>query len=329
MFWTQPLCSRSHIVKQIVVAIRFGSFRICSKLAAMDIHHLRTIVTIARAGSIARAAERLALSQPTLSGHVRTLEDSFGFSLFERQARGMVPTEAGQRLLRHAEALLAARDDLLNEAATIGKQVRGHVTLGVPPTMGALRLDRLLDGLADRHPGVSLTFRTALSAQILDDVAEGRLDGGYVIVARAPDPPDLTLVALKRLRVCAVAPAQWADRMQGTEPLADLPWVLPVPGTLCHHVAEKVLALHQIHPRHVVCTANEIVARDLIKKGVGLGFVHEESPAPAASHDGLLRLDGYCGDACLSFAYAPGRDTASRLAAVAAMVRATWDRLES
>ncbi|MEJ2632831.1 MAG: LysR family transcriptional regulator [Acidihalobacter sp.] len=295
----------------------------------MDIHQLRTIVAIARSGSIARAADRLFLSQPTLSGHVKTLEESFGFSLFERQARGMVPTEAGRRILIHAEHLLAIRDDLLSEATRIGKEMQGDIVLGIPPNLRSLRLERLLEAQARDYPGIALTFRTLPSPQILEDIVKGHLDGGYAITACSSNMPDLTLLELRNFRVRAAAPAAWAARIHGVEPITDLPWVLPVPGTICHHVAGEILDRHRIRPSHVVCVANENITRELIEKGVGIGFVHENDPAPSSPvQDDFFRLEDYVGDACLGFAYASGRPTAPLLSAIAAIIRTTWETQE-
>jgi DNA-binding transcriptional LysR family regulator len=66
----------------------------------MEIHQLKTFVTVAREGSITRASELLYLSQPAVSAHIKAIEDTLGLALFERTPRGMSLTADGARLLR-------------------------------------------------------------------------------------------------------------------------------------------------------------------------------------------------------------------------------------
>ncbi|MEV4259484.1 LysR family transcriptional regulator, partial [Spirillospora sp. NPDC049652] len=73
----------------------------------MEIRLLGYVVAIAEEGSVSAAARRLHLTQPTLSRQLRDLERELGTRLFEREGRGLVPTEAGRALLRRARVILA------------------------------------------------------------------------------------------------------------------------------------------------------------------------------------------------------------------------------
>ena len=85
----------------------------------MDIHQLKTFVTVARERSITRSSEVLHLSQPAVSAHIKALEDTLGLALFERTPRGMSLTREGERLLAKAEQTLAAHQGLMDEATRI------------------------------------------------------------------------------------------------------------------------------------------------------------------------------------------------------------------
>ena len=78
-------------------------------MQAMELYQLKTFVAIAREGSLTRAAERVFTSPPAVSAQLKALEDELGVKLFERTPRGMVPTEAGTRLL---EAIYRKKGDL-------------------------------------------------------------------------------------------------------------------------------------------------------------------------------------------------------------------------
>ena len=74
----------------------------------MDLNHLRSFVAVAQFGHLTRAAEAQHLSQPALSSHIKTLEEQFGVTLFERSSSGMTLTPSGRLLLAEAEQIIAA-----------------------------------------------------------------------------------------------------------------------------------------------------------------------------------------------------------------------------
>lgn len=96
----------------------------------MEIHQLRTYVTVAREGHLTRASELLNLSQPALSAHIKSLEDELGVILFERTPKGMKLTPPGQLLLNQAENALSAFTGMFTQAKILKNEVSGSVKIG-------------------------------------------------------------------------------------------------------------------------------------------------------------------------------------------------------
>jgi DNA-binding transcriptional LysR family regulator len=92
----------------------------------VELYQLRSLVAIAEAGQMTRAAEKLHISQPALSAQLRALEEEFEFSLFERTASGMVLTTGGKKILKSANKVLAAANALQNDARLIKGKVTGR-----------------------------------------------------------------------------------------------------------------------------------------------------------------------------------------------------------
>src|SRR5206468_11951436 len=116
----------------------------------MDTRQLAAFVTVVEKKSFSQAAERLGITQPAVSLQIRALEKRLGAQLLDRSGRRVEPTEAGRRLYRNAQRVLAAEEQLLDEL-TEGEQITGRFELGastgpggsvVPILLGELARDR-------------------------------------------------------------------------------------------------------------------------------------------------------------------------------------------
>ncbi|MBL8380694.1 MAG: LysR family transcriptional regulator [Burkholderiales bacterium] len=172
----------------------------------MNLKQLEVFVHVAELGSFTRAAEFLRIAQPALSRQVRALEVEVRQHLLLRNGRGVVPTEAGRRLLAHARGILhqveRAREDL---ADTRGAPV-GHVALGVPPTVGRVLTVRLVDAFRERYPKATLGISEGLTVNIAEWLAAGRIDVG-LLYNPAPTPA-LETLPLTAEPLYLIGPAQ-------------------------------------------------------------------------------------------------------------------------
>ncbi|CAM3431579.1 LysR family transcriptional regulator [Bordetella sputigena] len=145
----------------------------------MDVADLKTLAAVARHGSMNKAASELHTVQSNVTARIRALEDELGVPLFQRHARGVTITPAGQRMLPFvariakllAEARAAAQDD---------GEPGGALVLGGLETTTALRLSPLLIEFARTYSAVRLTLNTGTTASLLRDVVECRLEGAFV-----------------------------------------------------------------------------------------------------------------------------------------------------
>lgn len=135
-------------------------------------------MTVAEELHFGRAAERLHIVQPAVSQQIRRLERALGVSLFSRTTRTVSLTEAGQRFLPHARAVLAAADRAADSVADF-RQAGASVRLGTSEGLGD-RLDALLRGFAGLAPSASLELLHAPTLQRLQRVRDGSLDATIV-----------------------------------------------------------------------------------------------------------------------------------------------------
>jgi DNA-binding transcriptional LysR family regulator len=169
-----------------------------------DLDVLRTFVTGVDMGSFAKAADRLGRSTSAVSAQLKKLEDQLGMPVLRKEGRGMVTTSAGEALLGYARRLLELND----EAATAvrGAELAGSVRLGMQEDFGEHILTDVLGRFARVHPKLRIEAQVARNAELMAQLAGGRLDLAlaWEYVGTAPPTPHGQEVARLPLRwICA------------------------------------------------------------------------------------------------------------------------------
>lgn len=140
----------------------------------MTLRHLRIFVTVAKNGSMSRAAELLHIAQPAVSCAVAEIEKYYRVTLFERIHRRLVITEAGKELLIKAEEVLASFAEF--ESLAIRSDDHPIVRIGSSLTLGKTFLPAFLNKVKAVSPDVRINVKIDKTAAIENEIAEGRLD---------------------------------------------------------------------------------------------------------------------------------------------------------
>ncbi len=177
----------------------------------MSLKALRTLLTIARHGTFARAADAVGLTQSAVSLQVKALEEEFGAQLFDRTRRQRTLTEAGRIVLARAEEVLALYDRipdaLSDERALAGRLRLGAVQTALSgPVPGALVL------LRRAHPRLRVHVAAGMSAELARRVSAGELDAAITTEPVRPHPPDLVWDTLYEDRFWVLAPPEHEGR---------------------------------------------------------------------------------------------------------------------
>jgi LysR family hydrogen peroxide-inducible transcriptional activator len=160
----------------------------------MNLRDLRYIVAVADFGHFGRAAEACNVSQPTLSGQIRKLEDELGLPVFERVGRSVRPTLAGAQILVYARDALAAADDIAAVAQKGRDPLAGPFHLGVIPTLGPYLLPYVLPDAKEALAAMRLVLVEDLTVRLVELVGAGKLDAA--IIASDPEMPALSVDSL-------------------------------------------------------------------------------------------------------------------------------------
>jgi LysR family nitrogen assimilation transcriptional regulator len=233
------------------------------------------------------------LTQAALSRQVAQLEAELGTELFRRNGRGLVLTEAGQRLLDHVPIIL--RQIALAERAVRGSigPAQGTLVLGLPPSLARTVVVPLIDAFREQLPEVTLRTVDGLSANLVELVGIGKLDCSVVYNQPPSDVAELRLLADEELYLVAGPMIQRAGKaLPRSLTLADvaaLPLVTAGTTNAVHAALATAMAALGLKPQVVHEIENLTAILDLVRKGYGSAVIPLSGVHPCIG-DPKLRL---------------------------------------
>lgn len=185
----------------------------------MNLKQALYIKTIFEMGSVSRAAQKLYISQPSLSQMLRQIETELETPLFDRTTKPLRPTYAGERYLHAANVMLNANEILENELREIRNEDSGKLRLGISMQRGAQLLPRVLPGFKKRYPHVKLELREAGSAHLVQLVQDGHVD--LALASTEPVSPMLSyhLLEEETIGILSGAGSPLASRLSSGTPI--------------------------------------------------------------------------------------------------------------
>ncbi|AAK89028.2 LysR family transcriptional regulator [Agrobacterium tumefaciens] len=238
----------------------------------MSITQLKAFHIVAQSGGFSQAARDMAISQSTLSAHVRDLEAIGGVNLLERKPRGVSLSPQGQRLFEITARLFQAENEatafLRGEAGAAG----GHLRVAAD---GPILPLPILSRLKAERPQLTFSLSVDNSARVVEQIIDYRAD--VAITARAPDD-DPRLYGVKflsmRLGLCVPISHPLAQRDSAfVAELEDMSFVMRERGSRTREIFEKNLADHGISIQPVIEISSREGVREAIANGVGCGVV--------------------------------------------------------
>ena len=245
----------------------------------MEMHQLRYVVAVARAGNFSRAAEQCHVSQPSLSQQIQKLEEELGERLFDRMKRQAKLTAHGEAFLPRALKILEEVDLARREASDARSLLRGRVIVGVLPTIAPYLLPAVLGDFAKRFPSVEIVAQEETTALLLKLANACEID--FAVASRPIQDRRMEVQDLFTEELRLALPPRHSLTRKRTVRLADLekePFIVMKEG---HCLGDQVLNFcerRDLKPTISFRTAQLETIQALVHSGVGISLV----PAMAA-----------------------------------------------
>ena len=237
----------------------------------MDTRQLAAFCEVVDRKSFSQAAERLGVTQPAVSLQVRSLEKRLGTKLLDRSGRRVEPTEAGQRLYRAAQRMLAVEGQLIEELSGDDGVLRGELVLGASTGPGGTVVPVLLGEFQREHPELSVSLSISYTNRVIEQVADRELELG--IVGAAPRHRGVVFEPLFRDEVILAVPPghPFAGKQISVEDLRGEPVILMQEGAGVRQVIEDELRRGPVRLRDLDVRL-ELGLQESVKSAVAAGY---------------------------------------------------------
>jgi DNA-binding transcriptional LysR family regulator len=237
----------------------------------MDTRQLAAFCEVVDRKSFSQAAERLGVTQPAVSLQIRSLEKRLGTKLLDRSGRRVEPTEAGHRLYRAAQRMLAVEGQLMDELAGGDGALRGEFALGASTGPGGTVVPVLLGEFQREHPELTIALSISDTNRVIEQVADRELELG--IVGASPRHRGVVFEPFFRDEVILVVPPghRFAGKQVSLEELRGEPLILMQEGAGVRQVIEEELRRGPLRLRDLDVRL-ELGLQESVKSAAAAGF---------------------------------------------------------
>jgi len=301
---------------------------------------LRCFITVAREGTVSRAATLLHLTQPAVSLQLKGLEESTGLQLFNRTPGGFTLTEAGAALLPLAHRTVSASADFRTAADSLRESLRATLRVGTILDPESIRLGPFVRSLATSSKKTEVFLRYSMSDDVLAQIGKGELDVGYYIDATPPESlaagimPEraiedgkFRLMALMRYDYRVIAPREWSDKVLGKDwaDLIDLPWITTPHASAHRRLIDDVFRPTASLPKRVAFAEHEDAMIEFVEAGNCLSLVRDCVLDRVTRNRNFVIADKLALTCDLSFACLTSRRHEPMISQAFSAMQAVWE----
>ena len=261
----------------------------------IEFRHLETFCRVADLKSFSKAADDLFVTQPTVSGHILSLEQSLSLRLFDRTSREVRLTKSGEAFHEYASKILSLRKDLMNALSEFSRGIRGELSLGTSTIPGEYLLPRLIGDFKKKHPSFVISLKIADTKEVIQYVLQDQVEFG--IIGAKLNHPSLHYEAYEEDEIIVVAPADHPLTRKKRVSLDDLlmePWIIREEGSGTQIAVEKALrrkgkSLKQFNV--VMEMGSTSSAKEGVKAKLGLSFISGRATEGEVLQGSFSRID--------------------------------------
>lgn len=241
----------------------------------MNFSQMEYILAVAECGNITKAAEKLHISQPSLSNQIIALENQLGIALLERKHKRVFLTEAGIAFAKYAKKIINESSHLQRLMTDFANLNTGSIRIGVLPIMSSLRIPDMINKFKQEYNNVKVTVQEKGSSDLLHSVKSNEVDVAFAIINGAPDE-EFNAIPINTSNICAVVNKNnelSTKKRISWQMLKNVPLALNTDSYVLQHILADNFFLGNKNDINVVSYCNQIeTVLALANQNMGLAF---------------------------------------------------------
>ncbi|URZ03153.1 HTH-type transcriptional regulator CynR [Clostridium felsineum] len=243
----------------------------------VDFRQFEYVTIVAEEKSISKAAERLYISQPSLSQYIIRLENSLGVKLFDRTATAITLTFAGEKYIETAKNIINLNNQLTRELNDIVNLKKGRIILGVPSQAGTYILPLILPRFYEEFPNIEIIIEENIVSELEQMLLDGRVD--IAILALPVQHEKIQYEAIMNEKMFLIAPFKHPIcKMTGNikfNLVKNEKFIMLKKGQRMRLISDEIFSRMEVKPNVILEIANLAVAYRLAASGMGFTIVPE------------------------------------------------------
>jgi DNA-binding transcriptional LysR family regulator len=254
----------------------------------MELKYIEIFCAVVELKSFSKAARALHLTQPTVSIHIKTLEEEFSTRLFDRMGRSVIPTQAGETLYRYSKEIMSMKEEARLAMEKLEGGMSGNLNIGASTIPGEYILPALLARFVHHYPDILPTLKIADSGDIYSSVLAGEVDLGIVgavvgdrnIVSKKFLDDEIILVASPVKKTSSLSEAEFREtplliRESGSGSRAALE----------RHLKKMNVAIEDLNVVAEIGSSQAL--KQAVESGMGMAFISRISVMKEIKHKAL------------------------------------------
>ncbi|WP_051014022.1 MULTISPECIES: LysR family transcriptional regulator [unclassified Dehalobacter] len=240
----------------------------------MEIKQLKTFSAVAKTGSFSNASELLGYAQPTVTTHIKLLEDELKLKLFERLGHKIKLTEEGKQLLYYAENIIKFSSEALSSFSEKNTKI-GKITIGANESFSVVRLPIILKNFIQKYPNAEVNLKFGSVKEIYEALHNNEADIAFFLT-REVSYSDLVVETLIEEDIVAVVPPNHPLTLKSSVSILDFEnqdLIITQENCTYRAMIQELLSERNIHPHSIIGINNIYAIKQLVMSGLGIAIL--------------------------------------------------------
>jgi DNA-binding transcriptional LysR family regulator len=241
----------------------------------MDIHQLKVFVSVFQEKSFSKASQKLHLTQPTISAHIKALEEEYKCKFFDRLGRTIIPTKEAEVLYRHAVEIIEKSDFIKEAVGKCKEEISGRVIIGASTIPGTYLLPLMIKVFQEKYPSVSIQVIISDSKKVIEDISQYELLIG-IVGAKLDNELIEYIPFIEDELIVVSSPYLIKENRMSLKSLIKFPVVLREEGSGTRKETEKILGDRGINVDKLNITGifgSTDAIKQAVKAGLGISIL--------------------------------------------------------